>query len=113
MTNNVIKISVYINEGDTWNHRPLHLEILRMLYVNGLAGGTVLRAIAGFTKTEGVVSATLVDVSGNLPLKIEFIDSVEKIESILPELMKMAGHRLIVREPTEIVNLSAYITTST
>ncbi|WP_277872213.1 DUF190 domain-containing protein [Legionella sainthelensi] len=37
---NHIKISVYINEGDKWQHRPLHLELLNMLDENGIAGGT-------------------------------------------------------------------------
>ena len=35
------QVSVYINEGDEWRRRPLHLEILRMLHREGLAGGKI------------------------------------------------------------------------
>lgn len=95
----LVRISVYISEADEWRGRPLHLEVLRMLYGAGIAGGTVLRAIAGFTHKGGVETTSLVDAGGRLPLVIEFIDAAEKVEAVLPELRKMAGERLIVREP--------------
>ena len=93
-----VKISVYISEADQWQHQPLHLEILRMLHSQGLAGGTVLRAVAGFTAHGDVQSTSLVDVGGKLPLVVEFIDSADAIERVMPLLQKMAGQRLIIRE---------------
>jgi hypothetical protein len=94
----LIRISVYINEADEWHRRPLHLEVLQMLHRHGIAGGTVLRAVAGFTAKGGVETTSLVDAGGKLPLVIEFIDSTDKVEAVIPELKKMAGNRLIVRE---------------
>lgn len=106
MNQDMIKITMYINESDKWQHRPLHLEILRTLHQHNLAGGTVIHAVAGFTKTGSVETATLVDIDGKLPLVIEFIDTAEKVDDILPEIIKMAPHRLIVRERIEIVNFA-------
>lgn len=94
----LLRISVYINEADEWHHRPLHLEVLRMLHDRGIAGGTVLRAVAGFTAQGDVETTSLVDAGGKLPLVIEFIDSAEKVGRVMAELRVMAGHRLIVRE---------------
>ena len=98
------KITVYINEADQWQHRSLYLEILRMLHGNGIAGGTVLHAVAGFTNSGDIETTTLVDVGSKLPLVIEFIDTFENIETVLPELKKMVGHRLITREQVEVLN---------
>jgi hypothetical protein len=98
MTQSLTKVSVYINEADEWRGRPLHLEILRMLHARGLAGGTVLHAIAGFTGGGSVETTSLVDAGSRLPLVIEFIDRQEKIEIVMPELREMAGRRLIVRQ---------------
>ncbi|WP_050799698.1 DUF190 domain-containing protein, partial [Fluoribacter dumoffii] len=81
---NHVKVSIYINEADKWQHRPLHLELLSMLDKNEIAGGTVLRAIAGFTMKSPVVCTSLVDVGSNLPLVVQFIDSVEKVDAVLP-----------------------------
>ena len=98
------KVSVYVNEADQWQKRPLHLELLSMLSKQGIKCGIVLRAIAGFTQKEGMVQTTLIHAGKKMPLVVEFIDEVERIEHILPELKKMAPHRLILRKLVEIVN---------
>ena len=100
----LIRVSVYINEADEWHHRPLHLEILRMLHRRGIAGGTVLRAVAGFTGKGGVETTSLVDAGGKLPLVIEFIDAADKVEGVIPELRQMAGPRLIVQERVQALD---------
>ncbi|MBI1731938.1 MAG: DUF190 domain-containing protein [Gammaproteobacteria bacterium] len=102
MPDDAVKISVYINEADQWQHRPLHLEILRMLHSHGLSGGTVLRAVAGFTGQGEVQSTSLVDVGGKLPLVVEFIDSTDAVERVMPLLKEMAGRRLIVRQRVQL-----------
>jgi hypothetical protein len=94
----LVRISVYINEADEWRRRPLHLEILRLLQEHRLAGGTVLRGVAGYTRDGGVQTASLVDAGGRLPLVVEFIDSAEAADRVLPLLREMTGGRLIVRE---------------
>ncbi|KTD68416.1 MULTISPECIES: DUF190 domain-containing protein [Legionella] len=101
---NHVKVSVYINEADKWQHRPLHLELLSMLDTNEIAGGTVLRAIAGFTRGGPVVTTSLVDIGSKLPLVVQFVDTVEKVDAVLPKVQEMAGIRLIIREPVEVVN---------
>lgn len=97
----MIKVSVYINEADEWQHRPLHLEILNMLHKHGVAGGTVLRAVAGFTGHGGVHTTSLVDAGGKLPLVVEFIDTAENVERVMPILKSMTGQRLIARQQIE------------
>lgn len=98
------RISVYINEADEWHSRPLHLEVLRMLHDRGIAGGTVLRAVAGFTAKGNVETTSLVDAGGKLPLVIEFIDAAENVDRVIGELRSMAPHRLIVRERVQSLN---------
>jgi uncharacterized protein len=104
MSSQAVKFALYINEADEWNRQPLHLEVLRMLHREGIAGGTVLHAVAGFTAHGKVETTSLVDAGGKLPLVIEFIDSAQAIERVMPLLKKMAGHRLIVRQHVEIVD---------
>ena len=72
-----------------------------MLHEHGVAGGTVLRAVAGFTGKGGVETTSLVDAGGKLPLVIEFIDTQQKVASIMPQLKSMVGTRLVVRGRVE------------
>ena len=96
------QVTVYLNEADQWNHRPLHLELLKFLREAEIAGATVLHAVAGFTGHSRVKTSTLVDAGGKLPLVLTFIDKEEHVDRVLPKIKEMAGHRLIVREKVTI-----------
>jgi PII-like signaling protein len=93
-----VQITIYLNEADEWQHRPLHLEILDYLRQENVAGGTVFHAVAGFTGRSRVQTTSLVDAGGKLPLVIIFVDTDEHVNRVLPKLREMAAHRLIVRE---------------
>ena len=93
-----VQVSIYLNEADEWHRRPLHLEMLKYLREQEVAGATVLHAVAGFTGRGRVKTSTLVDAGGKLPLVLTFIDTEEHVERVLPHIKEMAPHRLIVSE---------------
>src|SRR5262245_38568076 len=95
---NAVQVSVYLNEADKWHHRPLHLEMLKYLREQEVAGATVLHAVAGFTGHSRVKTSSLVDAGGKLPLVLTFIDTEEHVSRVLPHVQEMAAHRLIVSE---------------
>ena len=97
-----VQVTIYLNEADQWQRRPLHLEMLKYLRESEIAGATVLHAVAGFTGHSRVKTSTLVDAGGKLPLVLTFIDKEERVERVLPQIKEMAGHRLIVREKVVI-----------
>src|SRR5690348_13031750 len=99
MSTELVKISMYIHEADEWHHQPLHLAVLKMLREQGMAGATVIHAVAGFTQKGGVHTSSLIDLGGKLPLVIDLIDTDEKVQKILPRLKEMAPHRLIIWHP--------------
>jgi hypothetical protein len=96
-------VSVYISEADEWHRKPLHLEILKALHAAGLAGGTVVRTVAGFTGGGGVQTTSLVDAGGKLPLVVQFVDSEANVARVLPRLREMAPGRLITVHDVEVV----------
>jgi PII-like signaling protein len=97
-------VSVYLNEADRWERRPLHLEILKFLQKSGCAGGTVLRGMAGFTSGARGLTSPAAGSKGKLPIVVQFIDVPEKVAGILPTLQKMAGKRLITVQPVEVLS---------
>lgn len=96
-------VTIYLNEGDQWEHRPLHLEILKFLSHSGCIGGTVLRGEAGFTAGAKIAMASSPGSEGKLPVVIQFIDAASKISEVLPNLRKMAGERLITLQEIQVV----------
>jgi len=97
-----VQVSVYLNEADEWHRRPLHLEMLKYLHEQQVAGATVLHTVAGFTGRGRVKTSTLVDAGGKLPLVLTFIDFEEHINRVLPLVREMAAHRLIISEKVTI-----------
>jgi PII-like signaling protein len=92
-------VSLYLNEGDEWEQRPLHHEVLQYLYRSGCAGGTVLRGLAGFTGKVGGPGSS----GGRPPVVVQFIEVADKVAQVMPTLRRMAGHRLITLQDVQIV----------
>jgi uncharacterized protein len=97
------KLTIYLNEGSRWHGKALHEAIIELLLSKGLAGGTVTRAMAGFTKGGGIRTSAILDLSASLPLVLEVLDTEEAIDRVLPDLYLMVGHGLITLENVEVV----------
>lgn len=97
-----VQVTMYLNEGDKWQHRPLHLEVLNYLRQEGVYAATAVHAVAGFLGRHKVETAHLVDAGGKLPVIVIFVDTDEHVSRVLPKLKEMAAHRLIVRENVQL-----------
>lgn len=93
-----VQVTMYLTEGDSWHHRPLHLEVLRYLRQENVAGAVAFHSMAGFQGRGGLHTAHLVEGGGELPVVITFVDTDEHVTRVMPRLREMAAHRLIVRE---------------
>jgi len=89
---------MYLTEGDSWHHRPLHLAILKYLREENVFGAVAYHAVAGFLGRSAVHTAHLVEAGGELPVVISFVDTDDHVNRVMPTLRSMAAHRLIVRE---------------
>ncbi len=100
--NTAVQVTIYLNESDRWQRKPLHLEILKMLRAENVAGASAFHAVAGFNGRNQVHTTGLVEAGVNLPVVIMFVDLEEHVERVLPRLREMAPQRLIVREHVTI-----------
>ena len=90
-----VKVTIYLSEGATHHGVPVYTSILDFLFYRGVAGATVLKGIAGFGADHHMHAAHLLEVSDHLPLKIEFIESREKVDALLGKLEELCGTGLI------------------
>jgi len=93
-----VQVTVYLTEGDKFEHRPLHLAMLNYLRQENVFAAVAYHAVAGFIGRGKVRTAHLVEAGGELPVVISFVDTDEHVSRVLPRLREMAAHRLIVRE---------------
>jgi PII-like signaling protein len=97
-----LKVSIYVSEGSTRGGIPTYSSILDFLFYRGVSGATVVKGIAGFGADHHMHSASIVEISDHLPLKIEFIDSQEKVTEILSKLEELAGSGMIEVQETTV-----------
>jgi uncharacterized protein len=82
-------LSIYTGELEKYSHRPLYEAIVYAAKKANLAGATVLRGIMSFGANSQIHSAKLFELSSDLPVKIEIIDTKEKIEQFTEIVKKM------------------------
>ena len=99
-----VKVTLYLSDGAKHHGVPVYSSTLDFLFHSGIAGATVVKGVAGFGHTHRIHSAHIIEISDHLPIKIEFIESREKVDEILVELEMRAGSGLIeIQETTVIV----------
>ena len=97
------KVSVYVGEDQQYHGHALYAAILDYLFYRGVSGASVVRGIAGFGAEHKMHTTRILRLTENLPVKIEFTESPEKLEEILPKLHEMVGTGLIEMQDTVVI----------
>jgi PII-like signaling protein len=100
---NGVLLRVFIGESDRFDGKPLHEAIIERVRGLGLAGATVLRGSEGFGANSVVHKARLLEMSTDLPIVIEIVDTEEKIKLLLPHLETMVQEGMITMEYVVVV----------
>ncbi len=98
-----VKVTLYLSDGAKHHGVPVYASILDFLFHSGIAGATVIKGVAGFGAKHRLHSAHILEISDHLPIQLEFIETREKVEAILPELEKRAGSGLIELQETTVI----------
>jgi uncharacterized protein len=100
-------LRIFIGELDKIEHQPLYEALVFKAKEKGLAGATVLKGVLSYGASSLVHSVKLWDISPDMPVIIEIVDSEDKINDFMPlvkEMMEKAGSGgLITLEKAEII----------
>ena len=97
-----LKVSIYLSEGSRHHGAATEASILDFLFYRGVAGATVLKGVAGFGADHHLHTSSLVELSDRLPVKVEFIETKEKVDELLGKLSELAGTGMIEIQETLI-----------
>jgi CBS-domain-containing membrane protein len=97
------RLRIYIGDSDLWRGKSLAAVLLEQLKKEGLAGATVFRGVAGFGAHSRIHTAAILDLSTDLPVVIEVIDTPEKIQHALETVSPMVHEGLITLEGVEVL----------
>ena len=95
-------LRIYISESDRDDGHPLDEAIVDVLLAAGISGATVIRGVAGYGGSAVLHTTHVLRLSEDLPLVIEAVDTVERIEAVLPRLVEVAGEAVITTTPVDV-----------
>jgi hypothetical protein len=90
-----VVLVIRIKKNDNFDGKRIHNVILDILKKGKISGATVWTGVAGYGK-RGKSNFQIEGISVNMPLLIEVIDELSKIESILPDVKKVVGDNGLV-----------------
>jgi PII-like signaling protein len=104
-------LRIFIGESDKIGHATLYETIVFEAKKQGLSGATVTRGIMGFGANSKIHTTKLLELSSDLPLVIEIVDTEEKIRdftAIVERLFEQANSGgLITIEKAEVIKYTA------
>lgn len=103
LTGERVLMRIHIGERDKYNGHPLYGEIVQLLRRKHYAGATVYRAIMGFGASSHIRTDRFLELSLDLPIVVECVETEERIQAILPELDEMIGGGLITLERARVI----------
>jgi len=100
------KVTIYLNEDTRSHMSPLYETILTFLMQKGVAGATVTRAMAGFGAHRVEHTPRIEFLAEHLPLRLEFIDTPDKVGELLPALCDMVTDGLVEIQDTIVIKIA-------
>jgi uncharacterized protein len=98
-----VLMRIHIGERDKFKGEPLYWAIVQLLRKRHYAGATVTRGIMAFGASSRIHAAKFLELSLDLPIVIECVETQENVDAILPELDSMVSGGLITLERVDVI----------
>jgi len=100
------KVTIFINEDTQHHMAALHDSIMTFLMRKGVSGATATRAYSGFGSHHLMHTTKIEVLAEHLPIRIEFVETPEKVDEVLPTLYEMVSDGLIEVQDTTVMKLA-------
>ncbi len=97
-------LRIYMGEADRWHRSPLYQALAVEARKLELAGASVFRGIVGYGSKRVLHTQNLLDLSTDLPIVFELVDTEENLERFLIHIKPMLGpHSLVTLTETALL----------
>jgi PII-like signaling protein len=101
------RVVIHLNEDAASEGNFLHLEIISLLFSEGISGATVLRGHSGFGFHHRIHTQGDPGSSGeHLPIRVEFVETEETVAALMPKLITLVTDGVIEVQATNIVHIA-------
>ncbi len=96
-------LRIFIGESDHYEGKPLYEQIVLKARALNLAGATVLKGVMGFGADSRIHTAKLLELSVDLPMVIEIVDTEENINKLMPFVDETVTEGLVTLEKMRVI----------
>ena len=96
-------LRVFIGEQDRWEGLPLYEAIVNEARALRMAGATVIKGTMSFGAKAHIHTAKLLEMSYDMPMIVEIVDTEANIQKLLPKLDKMVQEGLVTIEKAHVI----------
>jgi PII-like signaling protein len=96
-------MKIYTGENEHWQGTVLYHALALKLRELGLAGVTVYRGMEGYGPEKRLRTSRILELSADLPVILEVVDTAENIERALPLVREMVKKGIIIIQDVEII----------
>ena len=97
------RMRIYLGESDRCDGKPLYESIVRLAKEKDLGGATVFRGMMGYGANSRIHTAKITDLSSDLPILVEIVDSPEHIAAFLPCVENLVAEGMITLDEVTVV----------
>lgn len=97
------RVIIYVGQDQKYHGDSVYAAILEFLFRSKVSGAMATRGIAGFGADHHMHTDRILALTENLPMKVEFIETPEKVAELLPKLKEMVGTGLIAISEVEVI----------
>jgi uncharacterized protein len=97
------RLRIYIGEADSWKGKSLYRALVIKAKELDMAGATVFQGCMGYGANSRIHTSSIIDLSADLPIMIEIIDSDEYLQKFLPYLDTMVREGLVTIDDVEVI----------
>ena len=101
------RLIIYVDETDKIHGKPVYEVLLDIFFKRRISGASVFRGIEGYGNARVLHTAKILELSTTLPIRIEAVDTAEKIDTILLEITPIVHKGLITVSDTVVIKNSS------
>lgn len=101
-----ILLRIFIDESAKTDGKPLFEQIILQAKDLGLSGATVTKGIMGFGSNKRIRTEKILDLSLDMPIIIEIVDTPKNIDKIRPYLETHVRKGFMTEEHVHVVRFN-------
>jgi PII-like signaling protein len=95
-------LRIFIGEADKYHGELLYEWLIKMARSEGLAGATAVRGIMGFGPASRLQTAKILELSQDLPVVIEIVDTGDRLEAFLDKVGEAIQRGMATLEEVDV-----------